>query len=800
MAYACSCMQPLSPDEELPNYDVVFSGTAREIGKENPLSNGDFSSDSVYVTFDVDREWKGFKADNLIIKTPESSAACGFPFEENQEYVVYATHSEEFPFELLEANMCSRTGLLSGAFEEFDELGPGVSVKPEIKPPTSLSPLKQFNSGIPAGQIQCKEELHRVLKYDGSPVCVKSKSIGELNKRGFINIPITSVGPEYDLDEEMYESSISPKWHKIPVHVYEVWDSQGIIIHGDVDKPKEDTEKHVVKIQIKDQHGNIIDTDNVLPYDSGKFVKGTTKFIPRMAEIDPRWENITSYDVSAFYKYPDLSVNENNITLDKNTIPLNSRQISNLSHNEIINIISEWNKIDGVVPFTVLSVIGVEDRYELGDPVHFAVQKSGYGNPCPNQSVVIFNENTKEHVRTDLYLEICNADQEDEITEPYDYLIPYNMDRFMEMPPITKPGDYVMVIRSDNNSKHIERFTVFDSDHTFEYKLAYSMQRDSTSNKGTMEINLTDGEMLIENLEDRTITETILDSETLEQLNSEIVKNNFVANPFTNEVYGDFCDTCNLGEIALYIDDVLAHHIAWDDRSLGDSISEFERGSPEDNEFSSYFSLVDCIASKNNFDTYWISDSASSEKKYAESEQNCSELVEESSGIDSLFMGQDPDYDFLVNNDKKPVSYTTSSPPNAGSLADAHEHASILVRIFGDKFEFSRPEYQIKSPWIHFEGNEGSTIHRHSTGVTLGYLFDSIGLHVDEKCYIFPNNREFCTNDEYSLKFFINGQQVESITDYVILQDDRILISYGEETQEEIEEQIEELNLQGIVG
>ena len=44
-----------------------------------------------------------------------------------------------------------------------------------------------------------------------------------------------------------------------------------------------------------------------------------------------------------------------------------------------------------------------------------------------------------------------------------------------------------------------------------------------------------------------------------------------------------------------------------------------------------------------------------------------------------------------------------NSPENSGKLGDEHIHASMLVRIFGDKFDFSLPNYQIKSPWIHFE-------------------------------------------------------------------------------------------------
>ena len=46
------------------------------------------------------------------------------------------------------------------------------------------------------------------------------------------------------------------------------------------------------------------------------------------------------------------------------------------------------------------------------------------------------------------------------------------------------------------------------------------------------------------------------------------------------------------------------------------------------------------------------------------------------------------------------------APPGAGVLGSEHEHASLLVRIFGDKFDFSVPSYQIKSSWIHFEESD----------------------------------------------------------------------------------------------
>ena len=147
-------------------------------------------------------------------------------------------------------------------------------------------------------------------------------------------------------------------------------------------------------------------------------------------------------------------------------------------------------------------------------------------------------------------------------------------------------------------------------------------------------------------------------------------------------------------------------------------------------------------------------------------------------------------------------------PEGAGKLGDEHEQASLLVRIFGDQFDFSTSTYQIKNSWIHFEESDGTTIHRHSSGVSLEYLFDSLNITVGKvsvdgilkDCFAFPESdgRKFCTNEDYSLKFYINHQAVGEINDYVIEDGDRILISYGSETQEEINEQLMELDSQII--
>ena len=145
-------------------------------------------------------------------------------------------------------------------------------------------------------------------------------------------------------------------------------------------------------------------------------------------------------------------------------------------------------------------------------------------------------------------------------------------------------------------------------------------------------------------------------------------------------------------------------------------------------------------------------------------------------------------------------SNVPGAPPGAGKLGAEHEHATLLVRIFDDKFDFSVPTYQIKSSWIHFEESDGTTIHRHASGVMLGYLFETMNIGINSECYVFPDGRQFCTNEDYSLKYYINHQLVDDIIEHIIQDGDRILITFGNETPEQIEEQLVELDAQIIKG
>jgi hypothetical protein len=121
-AYACSCVLPGPPDEELANATAVFTGKVVSLSK--PVDFGPISSaDPIKVTFQVYEVWKGSVSLTTTITTSRSSASCGYPFQKGGEYIVYAYGSENN----LSVSLCSRTQPLDAAKIDLEVLGIGAA-------------------------------------------------------------------------------------------------------------------------------------------------------------------------------------------------------------------------------------------------------------------------------------------------------------------------------------------------------------------------------------------------------------------------------------------------------------------------------------------------------------------------------------------------------------------------------------------------------------------------------------------------------------------------------------------------
>ena len=125
--YACSCVQPGSPSEELEKFSAVFAGTVVSVQHSYDRDGRSVSrEDRSTIGFEVSAVWKGAVYEDMSITTPPTGGSCGFTFEEGEEYIVYA-YDSPYVDGGYTTGICSRTALLEQAQEDIDALGEGHS-------------------------------------------------------------------------------------------------------------------------------------------------------------------------------------------------------------------------------------------------------------------------------------------------------------------------------------------------------------------------------------------------------------------------------------------------------------------------------------------------------------------------------------------------------------------------------------------------------------------------------------------------------------------------------------------------
>ena len=139
------------------------------------------------------------------------------------------------------------------------------------------------------------------------------------------------------------------------------------------------------------------------------------------------------------------------------------------------------------------------------------------------------------------------------------------------------------------------------------------------------------------------------------------------------------------------------------------------------------------------------------------------------------------------------------NPPDSsrfGAIGSAHEHAAFKLFINNEELvDFALPQYQVSTRFIHFEDKNGVIIHRHASGVDLGFLIKSLGMEFDEKCFILNNGTNYCSETDQILKFFVNAIRNDEYDKYVLNDGDRILLSFGNESEELIKDQLNALEI-----
>lgn len=132
----------------------------------------------------------------------------------------------------------------------------------------------------------------------------------------------------------------------------------------------------------------------------------------------------------------------------------------------------------------------------------------------------------------------------------------------------------------------------------------------------------------------------------------------------------------------------------------------------------------------------------------------------------------------------------SSSKISLGPLGSTHEHAIFLTFIKGQFIDFSKPEYMVQIKEVHIENLDGTVIHKHTTGVTIGYFLNSLGVGFDKDCLVLGKKEKYCNDGQNTLKFYVNGNQNNEFGNYVFRNNDKMLITYGDPDNSNTEGQL----------
>ncbi|MFA4906878.1 MAG: hypothetical protein WC602_01260 [archaeon] len=129
-------------------------------------------------------------------------------------------------------------------------------------------------------------------------------------------------------------------------------------------------------------------------------------------------------------------------------------------------------------------------------------------------------------------------------------------------------------------------------------------------------------------------------------------------------------------------------------------------------------------------------------------------------------------------------------PQNLGAVGSQHIHADFKLYINGNAVGLSQQKYQLRSKYVHMENGDGDIVHVHATGVTLDYFLRTIGFGIDKNCLATDASGKLCPNGSESLAVYVNGGKRGDAANYVFRNLDKILVSYGSNSEAEIASEI----------
>jgi len=107
---------------------------------------------------------------------------------------------------------------------------------------------------------------------------------------------------------------------------------------------------------------------------------------------------------------------------------------------------------------------------------------------------------------------------------------------------------------------------------------------------------------------------------------------------------------------------------------------------------------------------------------------------------------------------------------------------------------FTASMYHNLSEDVFIQADNPNTVHVKKSGITWDTFFKTLPFSLTDECLTTGTKETFCTNQNSTLKFYLNGVRNDDILNKEINDGDEMLITYGSEHEEQIQRQLDRLS------
>jgi len=133
--------------------------------------------------------------------------------------------------------------------------------------------------------------------------------------------------------------------------------------------------------------------------------------------------------------------------------------------------------------------------------------------------------------------------------------------------------------------------------------------------------------------------------------------------------------------------------------------------------------------------------------------------------------------------------YGVFSSPQIGPIGSTHQHIDLLIHVDGQIIDLNQTQYAHQSNYAHLHQNETDVIHLHAINIPLNWFMDSLNIPMTDSSLTL-DGQTYNEDELNKLHIIINGEEIDDI-EYVLQDEDKLLVLYGPENEEEIEAIIE---------